>query len=107
MLPHPDQRDHRLPRQPGQPNPKLTLTVTVSNPNPKASASPCPSPNPNPNQVDRVKLRSEFIRLSLLDVLQQLHREKHVDVVRQVGAFELGLGLGLGFGCLRGAIGAG
>ena len=46
--------------------------------------------------VDRVKLRSEFIRLSLLDVLQQLHREKHVDVVRQVGAFELGLGLGLG-----------
>jgi len=31
-----------------------------------------------------VRLRSEFIRLSLLDVLQQLHREKHVDVVRQV-----------------------
>ena len=34
--------------------------------------------------VARVRLRSEFIRLSLLDVLQQLHREKHVDVVRQV-----------------------
>ena len=48
------------------------------------------------NLTDRVKLRSEFIRLSLLDVLQQLHREKHVDVVRQVGVFELGLGLGLG-----------
>ena len=78
------------------------------------SPSPNPNSNPNPKQVscclilinaiigfpdslvDRVKLRSEFIRLSLLDVLQQLHREKHVDVVRQVGAFELGLGLGLG-----------
>ena len=38
--------------------------------------------------VDRVRLRSEFIRLHLLDVLQQLHREKHVDVVRQVDVFE-------------------
>ena len=36
----------------------------------------------------RVKLRSEFIRLQLLDVLAALHRERHVDVVRQVEVFE-------------------
>ena len=51
------------------------------NPNPGPKPNPDPERNPLPSQV-----------------LQQLHREKHVDVVRQVGAFGLGLGLGLGFG---------
>ena len=36
----------------------------------------------------RLKLRAEFIRLQMLDVLSALHREKHVDVVRQVEVFE-------------------
>ena len=32
----------------------------------------------------RVKLRSEFIRLSFLQVLEALNKERHVEVVRQV-----------------------
>ena len=36
----------------------------------------------------RVKLRAEFIRLQLLDILAALHRERHVEVVRQVEVFE-------------------
>ena len=36
----------------------------------------------------RVKLRAELIRLQLLDVLAALHRERHVEVVRQVEVFE-------------------
>jgi transcriptional regulator of nitric oxide reductase len=32
----------------------------------------------------RVKLRSELMRHSLLEILVALHREKHVDIVRQV-----------------------
>ena len=32
----------------------------------------------------RVKLRAELVRLQLLDVLAALHRERHVEVVRQV-----------------------
>ncbi|KAL1503230.1 hypothetical protein AB1Y20_011286 [Prymnesium parvum] len=38
--------------------------------------------------LERVRLRQEFIRLHLLDSLAALHREKHVDVVRQVEVFE-------------------
>ena len=41
---------------------------------------------------ERVKLRGEFIRLSLLDVLSSLHREKNVDVQRQVEVFETEMG---------------
>ena len=36
----------------------------------------------------RVRLRSEFIRLQLLDILASLHRTPHVEVVRQVEVFE-------------------
>ena len=36
--------------------------------------------------TDRVRLRQEFLRLHLLDHLVALHREKHVDIVRQVGS---------------------
>ena len=36
----------------------------------------------------RVKLRAELVRLQLLDVLAALHRERHVEVVRQVEVFE-------------------
>jgi len=41
-----------------------------------------------PDLKERVTLRAEFIRLQLLDVLSALHRERHVDVVRQVEVFE-------------------
>ena len=34
----------------------------------------------------RVKLRAEFIRLQLLDVLAALHSQRNVEVVRQVHA---------------------
>ncbi|KOO33662.1 hypothetical protein Ctob_014737, partial [Chrysochromulina tobinii] len=36
----------------------------------------------------RVQLRAEFIRLQLLDVLGALHRERQVELVRQVEIFE-------------------
>ena len=32
----------------------------------------------------RVKLRAELVRLQVLDVLAALHRERHVEIVRQV-----------------------
>ena len=37
---------------------------------------------------ERVKLRAELIRLQLLDILAALHKERHIEVVRQVEIFE-------------------
>ena len=54
-----------------------------------AAAHPGRPPPPCPSRVDdqvRVKLRVELIRLQLLDVLAALHRERHVEIVRQVCA---------------------